>query len=232
MNRINKAFSLMLTAALSCVLLHGYAFAASGDALWADLDQTSNEVAAQITTNTVVSDGVINVTFDAEKLTYAGYDFEGANGQYAPYVAKYAVNDTQAEKGIVKISWIAPDAYESTGDTQNLFQLKFQTTADGTVAAGDVKLSGTINTPDGQTLAVGQQSEDPTPSAAPSTVPSAAPSTAPDGGNTGNNNTGDNTANPDTGDHANVGLYLSLLAGCVVILAGAGVWNSKRRAAK
>lgn len=228
MNRINKAFSLMLTAALSCVLLNGYAFAASGDALWADLDQTSNEVAAQIATNTVVSDGVINVTFDAEKLTYAGCDFEGENGQYTSYVAQYAINDTQAKQGIVKISWIAPDAYESTGDAQNLFALKFQTTTDSTVAAGDVKLSGTINTPDGQTLAVGQQSTDPTPSAA----PSAAPSTAPDGGNTGNNNTGDNTANPDTGDHANVGLYLSLLAGCVIILAGAGVWNYKRRAAK
>lgn len=227
MKRINKSISLMLTAALSCVLLSGYAFADSGNALWSDLDQTSNEVAAQIVTNTVVSDGVIDVTFDAEKLTYAGCDFEGENGQYTSYVAMYAVNDTQAQQGIVKISWIAPDTYQSTGDIQNLFQVKFQATAGGAVTAGDVKLSGTVNTPDGQTVAVGQQTADPTPSA----VPSAAPSVAP-GGNAGNN-AGSNTVNPDTGDHANVGLYLSLLAGCVAILAGAGIWNYKnRRAAK
>ena len=34
MKRINKALSLMLTAALSCAVLAGQASAASGDAMW------------------------------------------------------------------------------------------------------------------------------------------------------------------------------------------------------
>lgn len=109
MKRINKALSLMLTAALSCVVLTGNALAADGDALWADLRETSGEVAAVIETNGVVTDGVIDVTFDADKLTYVGCDFEGENGAYTPYVAMYAVNDAQAEDGIIKISWVAPD---------------------------------------------------------------------------------------------------------------------------
>lgn len=68
MKRINKALSLMLTAALSCAVLAGQASAASGDALWADVDETSGEVVAVIETNAVVTDGVIDVTFDADKL--------------------------------------------------------------------------------------------------------------------------------------------------------------------
>lgn len=229
MKRINKALSLMLTAALSCAVLTGNAFAASGDALWADLTETSGEVAAVIETNGVVTDGVIDVTFDADKLTYVGCDFEGANGQYTPYVAMYAVNDTQAEEGILKISWVAPDTYEADGDTTALFQVNFQGTG---VADGDLTVSGSAKDPQDGAVAVGQE---PTPSAEPTAAPSTAPSATPTANpttNPGGGDTGDNTERPQTGDTANLTLYVGLLAVCVVVFAGAGIWNHKRRAAK
>lgn len=245
MKRINKALSLMLTAALSCVVLTGNALAADGDALWADLRETSGEVAAVIETNGVVTDGVIDVTFDADKLTYVGCDFEGENGAYTPYVAMYAVNDAQAEDGIIKISWVAPDTYEASGDTTALFQVNFQGTG---VSSEDVTVSGSASDAQDGSVAVGQQPAEPAPSteptAAPSTEPttqpSANPSTAPSGAPSTNPSAnpstvpGDDTSGGDTqtGDHANLTLYVGLVAVCVVALAGAGIWNYKRRAAK
>lgn len=224
MKRINKALSLMLTAALSCAVLAGQASAASGDALWADVDETSGEVVAVIETNAAVTDGVIDVTFDADKLTYVGCDFEGDKDQYSQYVAMYAVNDTQADQGVLKISWVAPDSYQAPEDLAGLFQVNFEGTD---VAADDLTISGTANDAQGQAVAVGQEPTEPVPStqptAAPSTQPSANPTTTPGE---------DNTERPETGDHANLPLYVGLAAVCVVALAGAGIWNSKRRAAK
>ena len=217
MKRINKALSLMLTAALSCAVLAGQAFAASGDALWADVDETSGEVAAVIETNAVVTDGVIDVTFDADKLTYVGCDFEGESDQYSQYVAMYAVNDTQADQGVLKISWVAPDSYQPQGDLTALFQVNFQGTD---VAADDLTVSGTAHDTQGEDVAVGQEPSEP--------APSADPTNTPDQGDTGD----DNTERPETGDTANLTLYVALVAVCVAVLAGFGIWNTKRRAAK
>ena len=194
MKRINKALSLMLTAALSCAVLAGQASAASGDALWADVDETSGEVAAVIETNAVVTDGVIDVTFDADKLTYVGCDFEGKNDQYTPYVAMYAVNDTQADQGVLKISWVAPDSYQ---------------------AQEDLTVSGSAHDAQGEAVAVGQEPTEPTPSANPTNTPEG----------------GDNTERPETGDTANLTLYVALVAVCVAVLSGFGIY-AKRRAAK
>lgn len=213
MKRINKALSLMLTAALSCAVLAGQAFAASSDALWADVDETSGEVAAVIETNAVVTDGVIDVTFDADKLTYVGCDFEGKNDQYTPYVAMYAVNDTQADQGVLKISWVAPDSYQAQEDLTALFQVNFQGTD---VAADDLTVSGSAHDAQGEDVAVGQEPTEPTPSANPTNTPEG----------------GDNTERPETGDTANLTLYVALVAVCVAVLAGFGIWNMKRRAAK
>lgn len=213
MKRINKALSLMLTAALSCAVLAGQASAASGDALWADVDETSGEVAAVIETNAVVTDGVIDVTFDADKLTYVGCDFEGKNDQYTPYVAMYAVNDTQADQGVLKISWVAPDSYQAQEDLTALFQVNFQGTD---VAADDLTVSGSAHDAQGEDVAVGQEPTEPTPSANPTNTPEG----------------GDNTERPETGDTANLTLYVALVAVCVAVLAGFGIWNMKRRAAK
>lgn len=213
MKRINKALSLMLTAALSCAVLAGQASAASGDALWADVDETSGEVAAVIETNAVVTDGVIDLTFDADKLTYVGCDFEGKNDQYTPYVAMYAVNDTQADQGVLKISWVAPDSYQAQEDLTALFQVNFQGTD---VAADDLTVSGSAHDAQGEAVAVGQEPTEPTPSANPTNTPEG----------------GDNTERPETGDTANLTLYVALVAVCVAVLAGFGIWNMKRRAAK
>lgn len=218
MKRIKHAISGMLVATLSCAVLAGHAFAAGSDALWVDVDETSGEVTAVIETNSVITDGVIDVTFDADKLTYVGCDFKGDQNQYAPYVAMYAVNDTQADQGIVKISWVAPDSYPDNGDIAALFQVNFQ---GADVAAEDLTVSGNANDAQGQEVAVGQEPTEPTPSTNPSTNP-------------GDGDTGDNPGGiiDGTGDNANLPLYVGLFSACVAILAGLGIWNHKRGAAK
>lgn len=216
MKRIKCAISGMLVAALSCAVLAGQAFAASVDALWADVGETSGEVTAVIETNTVVTDGVIDVTFDAGKLTYTGCDFKGDQDQYAPYVAMYAVNDTQADQGVIKISWIASDSYPDNGGTAALFQVNFQGTD---VAPEDLTVSGNVNDPQGQAVAVGQEPTQPTPSANPTDTPD-------------QGNGGANTQRPETGDTANLSLYVALVVLCVVILVIFGTWAYKRRGGK
>lgn len=223
MKRIKNAVSGMLVAALSCAVLAGQASAASGDGLWADVGETSGEVSAAITTNVAVADGVIDVTFNTEKLTYTGCDFNG--GQDAsPYVAMYAVNDTQADQGVLKISWITTDGSLDNGNTVSLFQINFQ---GSNVAPGDLTISGQVNDAQGQAVTVVQDSTQPTPSTAPSTSPSANPTTAP-----GQGNGGANTQRPETGDTANLTLYVGLVAVCVVVLGGLGIWAYKRRGEK
>lgn len=223
MKRINKALSLMLAAALSCVVLAGNAFATSGEAVWADVAETSGEVSASIETNAAVTDGVIDVTFNAGKLTYVDCDFDG--GQ----VAMYAVNDTQAEDGIIKISWIAKEETQTKSGSTALFQLSFTGTD---VTAQDITLAGSVYTAQGETVSVGEQPVEPT--VAPTTAPTTEPTSAPTGEPTsqpttapGGEDTGDTTQPPETGDTANLTLYVGLLAVCVVVLAGVGIYHKK-----
>ena len=127
----------------------------------------------------------------------------------------YAVNDTQPDQGVLKISWLAPDTYQAQEDLTALFQVNFQGTD---VAADDLTVSGTANDAQGEAVAVGQEPTEP--------APSAIPTNTPEGGDDG-----DNTERPETGDTANLTLYVALVAVCVAVLAGFGIY-AKRRAAK
>ena len=84
------------------------------------------------------------------------------------------------------------------------------------MAADDLTVSGSAHDAQGEAVAVGQEPTEPTPSANPTNTPEG----------------GDNTERPETGDTANLTLYVALVAVCVAVLAGFGIWNMKRRAAK
>lgn len=241
MKRTKKAISFALTATLTCVLLTGQVFAAEDDAVWVDLEDASDKVSAVIESNAVVSDGVLNVTFDAEKLTYAGCDFVGENKEYAPYVAVYSVNDEKAGEGVLQIAWVAPEAYELSGSTENLFQVNFEVngTYEGTVKDGDVVVSGSANSPAGAAVEVGKEPTQPAPetSPAPGGDSSSSSSSSSSSGSTttvtvtGNGNTTTGAGQPATGDSSTAAVCAAVLALCVAGAGGITVWN-KRRAAK
>lgn len=232
MNRIKQAIHLLLAVPLICVVLSGYAFAANEDALWTQLNETPDTVSAVVEANTAVTDGTIQLTFDTDKLTYVGCDFVGESNQYKPYVAMYAVNDTQAQEGVVRISWVAPEARTNRNSVDQLFQVNFKPNQ-SSAAPGDLSVSGTANSPDGQAVPVGQQPT-PQPEESPAPSTSASPTQQPTSAPTASMAPGNNSheGQPATGDHAHMGLYLTLLGVCSAALGLAVVWRFSRRGAK
>lgn len=237
MRRTKHAMGLALAAALTCTALSGHAWAAQSDTLWADLQEGDGGVAAVIQANTVVTDGTIQVTFDAHKLTYVGCDFVGENEQYAPAIAMHAVNDAQADQGTVTIAWVAPAEYQLEGDAQGLFQVNFQ--AKDNVSTGDVTLAGSASGPQGHAVAVGDTTTAPAPSEAPTAAPSGAPTTQPTVNPT-TNPTGQPVSPtpgasaqpvtpPETGDHANLGLFAALAGVCAAALGALVAARTHRR---
>ena len=158
MKRMKRTLTMLLAALLVCASLAGYAMAAEEEAMWLVVEEASEEVSAQVQTNTVVTDGVIRVTFDPAKLIYTGCDFpEG-------YVAMKAVNDTKVSEGELQIAWVAPAAVTLEDGTAMLFQVNFEKAPgfDGTVTASDFQVEGTANDPAGQAVPVEEAPTEPT----------------------------------------------------------------------
>lgn len=248
MKRMRKALTMLFAVALVCVLLAGYASAAEEEALWLVVEETSDEVSAQVQTNGVVTDGVIQVTFDPAKLTYTGCDFAGG---YQTYVAMNAVNDTEAAQGEVQIAWVAPEAFTLEDGTAALFQVNFEKAPgyDGPVAASDIQVTGTANDPAGAAVSVGEaptqptepsEPTQPTETTEPSETTEPTGTTQPTGTSEPTETTGSGeTANPtnpngpdQTGESA-----APVLAGTVLLISGTFlvgmvVYSRMRRGAK
>lgn len=203
---------LALAAALTCTAVSGHAWAAPG---WTPGEEGT--VSAVLQADAVVTDGTVQVTFDPQKLTYVGCDFVGDQNQYQPCVAMHAVNDGKAQQGQVTIAWVAPGEYDLEGDAQDLFQINFQAKG-GSVTAEDLTVSGSANDPQGHAVEVALAPVTPTPAptAAPSTAPTAQPTKEP-------------VAPPETGDQAQLGLYLALAAAAAGSLTLAGAFHKQRR---
>ena len=220
MRRTSKTMGLALAAALTCTAVSGYAWAAPG---WTPGEEGT--VSAVIQADTVVTDGTVQVTFDPQKLTYVGCDFVGDQNQYQPCVAMHAVNDGKAQQGQVTIAWVAPGEYDLEGDAQDLFQINFQAKGE-TVTADDLTVSGSANDPQGHAVEVALAPVTPTPAPtpaptdAPETQPTAVPEAKP---------TQEPVTPPETGDQAQLGLYLALAAAAAGSLTLAGVLNQQRR---
>ena len=137
----------------------------------------------------------------------------------------HAVNDGKAQQGQVTIAWVAPGEYDLEGSAQNLFQINFQAKGE-TVTADDLTVSGSANDPQGHAVEVALAPVTPTPAPtpAPSTAPETQPTAVPEA-----KPTKEPVTPPETGDQAQLGLYLALAAAAAGSLTLAGVFNQQRR---
>lgn len=138
--KIARKVAVMLTAAvLLCTLLSTAVFAAESGSLWAVIEQGQGTTAL-VVTDTVVSDGVVKLTYDSSVLTYEGTEVTGE------YVAMYAVNAEEA--GTVLISWVAPGEYALDGGAVCLIRVRFS----GVEENSTITLTGTAHDGSGNAL--------------------------------------------------------------------------------
>lgn len=129
MNRVKKAIHMSVALVLVCVMLATTAFAAGEGSVWSRITQNDGQTDVYVITDTTVTDGLVELTYDADTLTYQGIETNEAN------VAMYAVNADEA--GTVKISWVAPGQID-TKENQWLLKVLF-------AGEGDVTVSGSVN---------------------------------------------------------------------------------------
>lgn len=145
MKSVKKTVRTLLLAALICVMLSTVVFAADNGSVWLSATETSGAegTAALIVTDTTVTDGLVELTYDSSKLTYQGVEVTKA------YVAMYSVNADEA--GVVRISWVAPEAYETDGSGICLIQVNFSGVEEGS----GMTLSGSVRDGEGNEVAFG-----------------------------------------------------------------------------
>ena len=139
MERVKEAARTVALAVLICAMLTTLAMATGSGNVWLKTADTSDGkgVTALIVTDTTVTDGVVELTYDSAKLTYGGIAVDEA------YVAMYSVNADEA--GVVKISWVAPGAFGTDGSAVGLIRVDF------TGKGGEkVTLSGSARDAEGQ----------------------------------------------------------------------------------
>lgn len=129
MKRVNKLIRALVMVAVVCAMLTSLVFAAGGDSLWIRNMESEGSTTSWIVTGAVVTDGLVELTYDSEALTYQGIEVNEEN------VAMYAVNADEA--GSVKISWVAPGE-TAAQENQWLIKVSF-------AGAGSVSLSGSVN---------------------------------------------------------------------------------------
>jgi hypothetical protein len=128
MNRVKKTIRLAAMLVLVCALLCANVFAAGEGSVWFNAVQNDDQTVVYIVTDAAVTDGLVEVRYDAENLTYVSIEVNEAN------VAMHAVNADEA--GIVKIGWVAPGE-NAPEENQWLFKVNF-------AGKGDVTVSGAI----------------------------------------------------------------------------------------
>lgn len=130
MKRVNSFLRVLAVVLVLCMTMATVAYAAEAGNVWLSITQSENgkNTAALIVTDTTVTDGLVKVTYDPEVLTYQGVMVS------SEYVAMHAVNAEEA--GVVLISWVAPEAYESDGSAVTLIEVNFEGASDAVEATG------------------------------------------------------------------------------------------------
>lgn len=129
MKRVNKLIRALVMVMVVCAMLTSFVFAAGEGSVWIRSMESEQGTAAWIVTDSVVTDGLVELRYDPAVLTFESVE---VNGQM---VAMYAVNADEA--GLVKISWVAPGEIVS-GENAWLIQVSF-------AGEGDVTASGSVN---------------------------------------------------------------------------------------
>ena len=130
MKRVKNSVRIIALATMLCMLLSLGVFAAENGSVWITETDTDDGTVAFVVTDAAVTDGLVAVNYDADKLTYQSVTVNET------YVAMHAVNAD--EPGVVLISWVAPAAVAPEGN-EMLIQVNFAGTSDE-----DVTLEGTV----------------------------------------------------------------------------------------
>ena len=110
-----KRFARMMALAVAvCMLLTLSVFATETGSVWATESSAEGKATAAVMGSGVVTDGVVEMTYDADALSPEDLQVNDA------YVAMYSVN--AEEPGVIRIAWVAPGEIEIDGEDW-LFQL-------------------------------------------------------------------------------------------------------------
>lgn len=208
--------AMTMTTAFAETLTEEVWLDASGDT---DVNGT---LTATVETNANTTDGLITVSYDADKLSITEDDVEKSDG-----IVMWAVN--VVTPGTLKISFIAEEPTESG----TLFSLNF--TAKASVSEDELAelldMSGEyVNTTGGEAAFVKKQQEaDPTPSLTPEPSATVTPSPEPTSAATPTpapTEKPDDGKNPTTGDTFRWGIILTV-AVCGAAVAGATYYQKK-----
>lgn len=124
-----KLLCALVVVTLLCAMMATTAFAAETGNMWLKVVGESRKTVVTVVADTTVTNGQVELHYNASKLTYTGVTVDDR------YVDVYAVNaDTP---GVIKIAWVAPDAYADNGVTA-LISLSFT----GKSSAGAFSISG------------------------------------------------------------------------------------------
>ena len=197
-----KRFARMMALAVAvCMLLTLSVFATETGSVWAVESSAEGEAYAAVMGSGVVTDGVVEMTYDADALSPEDLQVNEA------YVAMYSVNAEEA--GVIRIAWVAPGEIEIDGEDW-LFQL----TTTGETEEDPTEGEDPTEAPtEGEEPTEPEQGEEPTEAPAEDGEDSTEATTKP----SGNKKPGSNR--PGTGDNTNMTLLVVLSLVCVAGIA-------------
>ena len=191
-----KRFARMMALAVAvCMLLTLSVFATETGSYWATESSAEGEAYAAVMGSGVVTDGVVEMTYDADALSPEDLQVN------EEYVAMYSANAEEA--GVIRIAWVAPGEIEIDGEDW-LFQL---------TTTGETEEDPTEDPTEGEEPTEPEQGEEPTEAPAEDGEDSTEATTKP----SGNKKPGSNR--PGTGDNTNITLLVALSLVCVAGIA-------------
>ena len=198
-----KRFARMMALAVAvCMLLTLSVFATETGSFWATESSAEGEAYAAVMGSGVVTDGVVEMTYDADALSPEDLQVN------KEYVAMYSVNAEEA--GVIRIAWVAPGEIEIDGEDW-LFKLDTIGETEEDPTEGE---DPTETPTEGEDPTEPEQGEEPTEAPAEDGEDATqAPTTKP----AGNKKPGSNR--PGTGDNTNITLLVALSLVCVAGIA-------------
>ena len=209
-----KRFARMMARAVAvCMLLSLSVFATETGNVWVTASSAEGETVAEVMADCVVTDGVVEMTYDADALSYQDLQVN------EKYVAMYSANAEEA--GVIRIAWVAPGEIEIDGEDW-LFKLTAtgetdeEFTLGGTVTGADI----TDAPEQGEEPTEPEEGEDPTEAPAEDGEdPTEAPTDDGKGETKPEGNKKPGSNRPGTGDNTNIMMLVVLSLVCVAGIA-------------
>ena len=205
-----KRFARMMALAVAvCMLLTLSVFATETGSYWATESSAEGEAYAAVMGSGVVTDGVVEMTYDADALSPEDLQVN------EEYVAMYSVNADEA--GVLMIAWVAPGEIEIDGEDW-LFQLGTIGETEEDPTEGEEPTEAPT---EGEEPTEPEQGEEPTEAPAEDGEDATEAPTKP----SGNKKPGSNR--PGTGDNTNITLLVAVSLVCVAGIAAVAVVMTK-----